>query len=192
MELDYHVVIYDNADEENPILFDIVKDNLLGPIVALDVDGNYIPGGMRTDQEFHTKGIKEVDKLLSWVHEYCLISASKFAGRNSNVPKLNDYYDSESKLCKHFSEDSFKIDQCWAVVYNDSGGVVPHNHFPYSLSFVYYVKTPNGCSPLILDGETIDVNEGELLFWHGNVEHSVLPSNSKDRCVIVGNILYTP
>ena len=191
MEVDYHVQLYNKASEENAVLVEKIKENLLGPIVSINIDGEYVPGGMRTDQELHTKGIEEIDKLLSWVHEGILLSAAVFAGTNSNVPKIENHYDGGGNLVKKFKKDAFKIDQCWAVEYGKGGGVVPHNHFPYALSFVYYVKTPDGCSPLMLDDQTIKVNEGEVLFWNGNIELSVPPSNVEGRYVIVVNVLYT-
>ena len=192
MELDYHVMHYDNAFEEDPIIYKRVEENLEHPVTAINIDGEYVSGGMRTGQELHTKGIKEIDKLLSWIHEGVLLSAAVFAGSNSNVPKIEDYHNSTGEIVKQFKEDAFRIDQCWAVQYGKGGGVVPHNHFPYALSFVYYVRTPDGCSPLMLDDQTLKVNEGEVLFWNGNVQHSVPPSNVEGRCVVVGNILYTP
>ena len=76
MELDYHVMHYDNAFEEDPIIYKRVEENLEHPVTAINIDGEYVSGGMRTGQELHTKGIKEIDKLLSWIHEGCLLYTS--------------------------------------------------------------------------------------------------------------------
>ena len=59
------------------------------------------------------------------------------------------------------------------------------------MSFVYYVRMPEGSSPLILDGEEILLPEGRVIFFLGHQFHSVPPSSADGRCIIAGNISYT-
>ena len=66
-----------------------------------------------------------------------------------------------------------------------------HNHFPYSLSFGYYLCTPDGSSPLIIEGKEIQVTEGRLIIFGGHQSHEVPDSDISGRCMIAGNIAYT-
>ena len=65
-----------------------------------------------------------------------------------------------------------------------------HNHFPYALSFCYYVNLPSGSSPLVLNNEIINLKEGQVIFFLSSSYHSVPPTSVNGRCVIVGNIMY--
>ena len=89
-----------------------------------------------------------------------------------------------------FDPKAFSIVECWGINYGKGEGVRPHNHYPYALSFCYYVNLPEGSSPLVLDDEVIHPKEGQIIFFLSNTYHSV-PSCSVDgRCAIVGNIMY--
>ena len=64
-------------------------------------------------------------------------------------------------------------------------------HFPYSISFGYYLCTPDGSSPLIIEGKEIQVTEGRLIIFGGHQSHEVPDSDISGRCMIAGNIAYT-
>ena len=85
----------------------------------------------------------------------------------------------------------FKIADYWGMMYDVGGGTVLHNHFPYSLSFGYYLCTPDGSSPLIIEGKEIQVTEGRLIIFGGHQSHEVPDSDISGRCMIAGNIAYT-
>ena len=85
----------------------------------------------------------------------------------------------------------FKIADYWGMMYDVGGVTVLHNHFPYSLSFGYYLCTPDGSSPLIIEGKEIQVTEGRLIIFGGHQSHEVPDSDISGRCMIAGNIAYT-
>ena len=85
----------------------------------------------------------------------------------------------------------FKIADYWGMMYDEGGGTVLHNHFPYSISFGYYLCTPDGSSPLIIEGKEIQVTEGRLIIFGGHQSHEVPDSDISGRCMIAGNIAYT-
>ncbi len=85
----------------------------------------------------------------------------------------------------------FKIADYWGMMYDVGGGTVLHNHFPYSISFGYYLCTPDGSSPLIIEGKEIQVTEGRLIIFGGHQSHEVPDSDISGRCMIAGNIAYT-
>ena len=83
-----------------------------------------------------------------------------------------------------------KIEQCWGIMYNKGGNVIKHNHFPYALSFVYFIRSPKGSSPLIIESKRIKAEEGKMVIFHASQTHWCNPSKVNGRCCLVGNIRY--
>ena len=133
--------------------------------------------GRRTHWNFHKQNIQEVDILISWIKDVLPEVSKKFASDEDE----EDY---------GFDINGFEISECWGAHYNKGEGLVRHNHFPSIISFVYYVRTPKGFSPLIVDDINIDVREGQCVFFLGSQYHSVEPNKCKGRCIIAGNISY--
>ena len=84
----------------------------------------------------------------------------------------------------------FKIADYWGMMYDEGGGAVLHNHFPYSLSFGYYLRVPEGSSPLIVEEYKIPVEEGRLVLWAAHQPHEVPDCEVGGRCMIAGNVSY--
>ena len=136
-----------------------------------------IPGGAHlTPMNLHTHHLEDIDIILKWL-KTCLHSAA-------SQLSVGD----EEQILFKLSE--LKIDQCWGVLYNKGGNVIKHNHFPYALSFVYFVKTPKGSSPLIIEGKRIKAEEGKIVIFHASQTHWCNPSKVNGRCCLVGNIRY--
>ena len=164
---------FPKASELNPILYEKICKRTKHQIIGI----NDHPGGYRTGYHLETEQIKEVDMLLTWIRDSLPEMSKKFAS-----DKSEEYYG--------YNINAFEIIECWGVLYNKGESVVSHTHFPYTLSFVYYVNTPEGYSPLTLSGHEIDIKEGQCIFFHPHLYHSVSPTQSNGRCVISGNILY--
>ena len=151
-----------------------------------------VGGGMKSNLDIHRKGIEEVDIILRWIGSLIPEVSHMFSCPSDIKYEYNDYI----PLSDHgggkynFNIDSFKLVHCWSVLYNKGDGVEKHNHYPYSLSFCYYVNVPEGSSPLILEDNVIDVKEGEVIFFLGSAYHSVPSCDVDGRCVLVGNVLY--
>ena len=136
-----------------------------------------IPGGAHlTPMNLHTHHLEDIDRILTWLKTCLQNSISKLS-----VGDENQIY---------FKANELKIDQCWGIMYNKGNKVIKHNHFPYALSFVYFVKTPKGSSPLIIEGKRINAEEGKLVMFHANQVHWCNNSNANGRCCLVGNIRY--
>ena len=86
----------------------------------------------------------------------------------------------------------FEIRQCWGATYKGHEWLMEHNHFPWTLSFVYYVSMPKDASGLMMGDDEIEMYEGDCIFFLGSQYHGVRPSHTMNdtRCVIAGNILY--
>ena len=165
---------FPKASELNPILYDRVCENFYSKGESRNKDGL---AGRRTDFNFHIKNIKEVDVLLTWIKNLLSEISTQFASENAE-----EIY--------HFNQQHFKLVGCWGAHYNRGEGLTKHNHFPYTISFVYYIRTPKGFSPLIIEDKNIDVKEGQCVFFLAHHYHSVQPNNCDGRCVIAGNFLY--
>ena len=90
---------------------------------------------------------------------------------------------------------------CWGIIYKKGDGSTIHHHGTTDVSWVYYVKTPKGSSPLVFpqcayytpENELkileVEPEEGLMVLFLGNVDHLVSPSEiDEERIVIAGNI----
>ena len=167
---------FDIPDENiNSDLYDLIREE-----GAYRIKGN----GFRTSFTFgdEKRDNESLNEFLIWIESSIKYAAFFFAHGEDKE------YDSD---LLGFNPSSFNINECWGVLYNKGEGVIRHNHFPYAMSFVYYVRMPEGSSPLILDGEEILLPEGRVIFFLGHQFHSVPPSSADGRCIIAGNISYT-
>jgi len=165
---------FDIPDKDiNSSLYDLIREES-----RYRIHGN----GSRTSFSFvddNRDTNKELDYCITWIESLIKYAAFSFA---------NDKEYDGGEL--GFDPTPFNISECWGVLYNEGEGVERHNHFPQTISFVYYVRMPEGSSPLILDEEEILLPEGRVIFFLGNQWHSVPPTEVSDRCIIAGNIAY--
>ncbi len=167
---------YPFADRVSSPLYEITKQYY---------NGDPIKGeAKRTNADLHHKNIKEVNNLTRWVKQLIPDFSSIIAGGKGSYdyPGLGGI--------GGFDPYNFVIDSCWGVIYNKGDSVIKHNHFPYPISFCYYVRTPSHSSPLVMEGRKMRMKEGELLFFLSHYNHWVPKSKVDGRCVIVGNIKY--
>ena len=172
MFVEYYTYDYHYASRLNPKLYDIVLEN-----VYHSVNGK----GYITLMDLHTRGIKEVDILITWIKNIIPEVACKFVANGESKGDIVG-----------FNANSFKINECWGIHYDKGQKVVKHNHFPYTLTFAYCVNAPDKSSPLIIEGERITPVPGRVIFFLGHQYHGTLPSKVDGRCMIVGNVLYAP
>ena len=178
---------FPKASELNLGLYDRVCENLQTNVVAHASSHNI--GARRTDWNLHEQKIKEIDELTSWIQQMLPEVSKKFAGKEDVLIENERKYGGGGGMCG-YNVNSFEIAECWGIHYNKSESVVEHNHFPYALSFVYYVRTPKGTGPIIIENETCDVKEGHCVFFLATQYHGVGSNKCDGRCAIVGNILY--
>ena len=171
---------YPYSDKLNPRLYEIIEQR-----VCNQIEDN-IPHS-RTNWNLHRENIKEVNTLVTWVEN--LLPQVSFRIAKGEDAKFDIKTISDDL---GFNPFTFKIHQCWGILYKKGKGVIEHSHFPYPLAFVYYVKTPSGCSPTIFEGKTIRPKEGELLLFEGYHLHRVPRARVNGRCIISGLILYAP
>ena len=123
---------------------------------------------------------EELKTLLDWIDSEKLECAEDIA------QATNSAYYSSPPQCKNFY-----IADYWGMWYNKNAHARYHNHYPYAMSFAYYVNCPEGSSPLVLEGNELQVTEGRLIVFAGHMNHQVDPCPVDNRFMIAGNIAYT-
>ena len=167
---------FPKASEMNSVLYDKVCENILDENKERE---KVALGGRRTDWNLHEQKIEEIDVLISWIKNILPEVNKNFAVKA---------YNEESQF--NYNLNSFEIAECWGVHYNKGESLVEHCHFPYALSFIYYVRTPKGSALIMIGGEPHNVKEGQCIFFLASQYHSVGRNDCDGRCAIIGNILY--
>ena len=162
---------YPYASKVKSKLYQEIENNLQSPVMG---------GGYITSIYLHKKGIKEVDLIAQWINNLVLRIAFNFC-------QDGDDSDDFTRWVANLT-NSFEIEELWGIIYNKGEGVVKHNHFPWCMSFCYFVNVPKNCVPFILDGKRVKPVEGRMIVFPSFLYHSAPPSKCDSRCVIAGNI----
>ena len=91
-----------------------------------------------------------------------------------------------------------RTSDCWGVLYKRDDFAVAHAHWPNIWSWGYYVKVPDGSSPLVFpEGKEgnyyVFPQVGDLVIFPAWIKHEVPPSNvDEDRMLVGGNIERIP
>ena len=114
-----------------------------------------------TEWEVETKGVKI---LGEWITEDILGSAYK-----------------QYKMIMH---------NAWFAKYAKEEYTKSHIHLPSVFSFVYFIQSPSGSSPLVFtySKKEIEPKEGLLVLFPSVLYHQVPPNKCDDRIVLAGNI----
>ena len=106
-------------------------------------------------------------------------------------PKFNILLDKILKNSQEFLEVNFNLHllNFWVMEYEKGNHAVKHNHWPASLSGVYYIDVEENSSPIIFENNfTIEPKNGMLLLFPSMVYHEVPPSKGK-RIVASFNLI---
>lgn len=83
--------------------------------------------------------------------------------------------------------------QLWAAVYNYGDFAHRHSHIGESeFSFVYYISTPEGSSPLIFDDFLVEPISGLCVIFDSTQKHYVPENKCNGRKVLAGNLRWSP
>ena len=109
-------------------------------------------------------------------------------------PKFNILIDKIFKKSQEFLEINLNLHlvNFWVMEYEKGNHAVKHNHWPATLSGVYYIDVEENSSPIIFENNfVIKPKNGMLLLFPSIVNHEVPPSKGK-RIVASINLLFTP
>jgi len=86
-----------------------------------------------------------------------------------------------------------KLVDLWGQVYRIGHHQTFHNHIQNDWSFVYYVNTPPGSSPVVFRNlsKRIKPVAGMLLLFPGWADHYVPPNRGDGRSIVAGNLVYS-
>ena len=97
-------------------------------------------------------------------------------------PKFNILLDKILKKSQEFLEVNFNLHllNFWVMEYEKGNHAIRHNHWPATLSGVYYIDVEENNSPIIFENNfTIEPKNGMLLLFPSMVYHEVPPSKGK-------------
>ena len=99
------------------------------------------------------------------------------------IPDLESAYRCEYPL---------QLGDLWGQWYKKGDYQISHTHLPNHWSFVYYVNTPRGSSPMIFTdgGKRIKAEAGKIAIFPAFLRHHVPKNNCDGRSVISGNFFY--
>ena len=123
----------------------------------------------------YSERTKSMNILLDWIFQVL--------DKNNNVSFTKGAYEHNGKPTANI----------WAARYNKDQYTLSHGHYPFALyGFVYFLKSPQGASPLVLttSGKKIKPEEGSVVIFPANLYHHVPKNKCEDRVVIAGNIGY--
>jgi len=91
---------------------------------------------------------------------------------------------------KSFNPPEFYTRKCWGAVYGKGDFTAPHHHSPNVYSWCFYLRMPEGSSPLVFPEAdlTVQPEECDIVVFSGLARHSVPPCEVDNRIVIAGNI----
>ena len=132
------------------------------------------------------EGIRNVDGGLS------NLTAPKTIETRITSKSLELVYDWILALInRRYRGHNYKVYNSWLAHYSKGQYARSHHHIPASFSFVYFVKSPKGSSPLILttSRKRINPDEGKVVIFPGHLNHEVPKNKCDGRMVLAGNIL---
>ncbi len=82
----------------------------------------------------------------------------------------------------------------WYIKYEKGDKTNSHAHIPAAFSFVYYIQTPKGSSPMIFThtGKRVKAEAGKVVIFPGNVRHHVPKSRCDGRIILAGSCTHVP
>ena len=83
----------------------------------------------------------------------------------------------------------FSVINRWLARYNKDDYTRPHTHKPAFQSFVYFVDSPKGSSPLVFStsGKRIKAEKGKVVIFPASMTHHVPVNKCDGRVTLAGN-----
>ena len=89
-------------------------------------------------------------------------------------------------------DDPLSLDNLWGQWYRKGDYQIAHTHYPNQWSFVYFVNTPRGSSPLVFTTakKRVAAKAGNMVIFPSWVRHEVPRNKCEGRSIIAGNFYY--
>ena len=138
---------------------------------------------------------KKIDYDMSYkTNVQASMSSWKSAVDSPGVKMLEEWifkYPLGQYLNKGFK---FVINSAWFAKYSIGDNTINHMHIPAVFSFVYFIQSPPGSSPLIFTTSKLEIKpeEGKLVMFPSLLYHHVPHNKCDNRIVLAGNIFVIP
>ena len=116
-----------------------------------------------------------------------------------DIPEFNAIGDHAMNIVREWDKGDdvehfgvLELESLWGQFYRVNDYQDLHEHYPNHWSFVYYVNTPEGSSPLVFETSSYEHHPkaGEMVIFPAWVRHYVPPSKCTGRSIIAGNMYY--
>ena len=143
------------------------------------------------------KNKKEIKNFLNtqFIFSSHQLQTGNASSTYDNYGKLFEQFDVFDILSKTISEKvNRSFSDMWANINPPGTFVRPHNHFsadfPNALVGVYYLHKPKNSGNLIIEGNVIDVQENDVIFFNDYDMHWTQENKSShDRVAISFNMI---
>lgn len=147
---------------------------------------------------------EQVEGWPFWTKQNKIGIINPLAISNPEVDTFSNWIVNQvTEFSKHYnSTASYKIEQCWANIYQKGHFQETHIHPGFDFSAVYFVSTPLGSGKLEFENPLLPFNmrpirtnaetelnstkavyapvEGQLVIFRSNLRHGVYPHNSNE------------
>tara|TARA_R100001594_G_scaffold98767_1_gene133274 strand:- start:5 stop:511 length:507 start_codon:yes stop_codon:yes gene_type:complete len=120
---------------------------------------------------------------------------SDFKINSKNIDIITSWISSLIDRDYNYVRRKYKLNffDTWFASYDYNDHTADHDHALTFLSFVYYINTPQGSSPLIFttSKRKVKAKEGEVIIFPGFLKHYVPNNKCENRTILAGNVELT-
>ena len=97
-------------------------------------------------------------------------------------PNIKNLFDWAMGFLPQADISKHAVDHYWIAKYNRGDFTLSHNHYPCLYSFVYFMNSPKGSSPLVFttSEQSIEAKNGRIVIFPAILKHHV-PDNQCDN-----------
>jgi uncharacterized protein (TIGR02466 family) len=145
---------------------------------------------------------QQIEGWPFWTKQNKIGIINPIANSNTEIDQFSEWVVNQvTEFSKHYnSTASYKIDQCWANIYQKGDFQETHIHPGFDFSALYFVSAPTGSGKLVFENPLLGFDmrpiktknetelnstaavyapvEGQLIIFRSNLRHGVYPHNS--------------
>jgi len=132
----------------------------------------------------------EFRKLADIIEEFVKESSIEM-----NMDYENHHHRLSMPMWKQVHIDTLRVNNMWGIRAEKEEVTQPHNHWPNTWAYCYYIDPPEGCSNLVFPtiGTEIEIENGKLVLFQGHLIHEAVSKQFEgDRFSVAGTIVFTP
>ena len=126
----------------------------------------------------------ETNVKCNWRSDWMVQTDKRFSEFNEWILEACSF------VCQYHlnTQVNFSIANEWLMVYEKGDYAIPHDHFPFCLSVIYYVDCDENAAPVVFENQLEVLPEnGKLIIFPSSVSHEVKQTEGK-RVVVSMNL----